>query len=253
MATCAVSGVAKSAAGALRPGVVISFYARVPIGVSGASLDDSLITVTTGDDGSFTQPLERDSLVRIVSTALGYDGLVIQVPDADTADFQTLVAEALAQPPTPANPYALEGDLLAEVARAEAAESALDAEIVAETGRAQGVEGELASAITDETTRAKAAEEALQTLLDWLHVSADKTINADVFSFLALLLRGYVRIDGVQDGILWLSNADQSAGILLDVATNGVLKVRAPEDGTPRGMAARRDIPMPSSVMVSVR
>lgn len=165
MATCNVLIEAISAGGALRPGVTVGFFGSVPTGVGLQVIDNSIVTVITDEGGEATAALEQGALVRVIAPALGIDGLTLLIPMASDANFWTLVAAAIADPPTPANPFALEADLLAEVTRAEGAEADIAGDLTAETNAREAADTILQGNIDAEVARATGAESGLGTAI----------------------------------------------------------------------------------------
>lgn len=158
MATCNVLIEAISAGGALRAGVAVGFFGSVPTGVGTQVIDNSLVSVTTDVNGAATAVLEQGALVRVTAPALGVDGLTLLIPLASSANFWMLVAAAIAEPPTPASPFALEADLLAEVTRAEGAETDIALDLTDETNAREVADTLLQTHIDNEVTRAQTAE-----------------------------------------------------------------------------------------------
>lgn len=104
MSTCLVSGIAKNIKDEVVPGAVIAFYGHAPMGIGSVVVDSSKQTVTAAADGSFSIALMRGALVRLRSPKLGLSDLVINIPDAGSASFGTLVEAAIQRGATPATP-----------------------------------------------------------------------------------------------------------------------------------------------------
>lgn len=164
MAICAVSGTVQNADGSPAVGVAIAFFGRVPVGVGTVTLDDALVTEITDAGGAFTANLVQGAVVRVRCATLGLDELPLLVPTASTGNLQTMIAQATVDP-DPMTPFALESDLLAEVARAEGVETDIAGDLTAETNAREAADTILQGNIDAEVARATGAESGLGTAI----------------------------------------------------------------------------------------
>lgn len=95
---CNVWGFILDASGNPINDVTLDFYADAPLGVGSGVFALNKLSVVSGDgawaDGYFEIPLVRESKVRIRSTLAKLDNLVVDVPDAGTAELSDLVEAA---------------------------------------------------------------------------------------------------------------------------------------------------------------
>lgn len=180
MALCTVTGTILDEGGQpLAPGAVVSVWASVPQAIPNtAVMADSPKSFTADINGVVTFAAQRGTVARIRCTEAGLDQLPIGIPDTSTADLATLVASSITTPPSPLQPFALESDLLAEVARAEGAEGDIVDDLTAETNAREAADTVLADAITTETTNRATAVTNEATA----RASADTTLQSNISS-----------------------------------------------------------------------
>lgn len=91
---CTVTGTLRSADGVAVADVNVDFYADGPQGIDADLFVRSRVRVTSDIAGLIEVDLVRGSSVKIVCSLANLDGLIIEVPDAGSADLADLVEAA---------------------------------------------------------------------------------------------------------------------------------------------------------------